>query len=162
VWFALFSYTLLLVAVLTHFRRFRRLLTSVRQDWTQLSYILYGEMLFALILLFNDYRFTEPYAVASLLCLFAGSWLYLRSPRPWQRVFALGCGLTLATGIVVFDRWLAEPGMEGLTWVYELSGGGGRWLESAVILGEWVLMLVVLLLPGFFNSLTRRSRLASI
>ena len=160
-WFTLFSYTLLLVAVLGIFRRFRRLLSCIRRDWTLLSYILYGEILFALILLFDDYRFTEPYAIASLLCLVAGGWLYLRSPHPWRRVLALGCGLTLAMGIAVLDRWLVGPGTKGTTWVYELSGGGGRWPESVLILSEWVLMLVVLLLPGFLYRLTRRGGLAS-
>jgi len=60
----------------------------VRQEWTLLSFLLYGIAILPVI--GNDeFHGTEWYEVASLLILAAGALLYLAAPWRWLRVLAL-------------------------------------------------------------------------
>jgi hypothetical protein len=60
-------------------------------------------------------------------------------------------------GIAAFDKWLVRPGIEGISQVADLSDGGGLWDGGLLILGEWLLMLVALLLPGIYHRLFQKS-----
>jgi hypothetical protein len=139
-WLMLFCLTLLAVTLLAAFNRFQPLLERLRYDWSLLSYILYGESVFALLL---HHRQSElGYLLASLLCLVAGVWFFLSTSRPagaspGQRLLTLLTCLTLAVSVSALQTWTTSDG----------SG------ENLLLLWGW--MAAALLLPGL---LARRSR----
>jgi hypothetical protein len=138
-WLMLFCLTLLVVALLAVFNRFQPLLERLRYDWTQLSYILYGESVFALLLL--ESRYNEPgYLFASLLCLAAGVWFFLYTSRSigatsGQRLLTLLACLSLALSIMAIQSW-GEPGRRG---------------ENLLLV--WGCMAAAVLLPGLLARL---------
>jgi hypothetical protein len=142
-WLMLFCLTLLAVALLAVFNRFQPLLERLRYDWSLLSYILYGESVFALLLLQS--RQMEPgYLLASLLCLAVGVWFFLWASRPvgaspWQRLLALLACLTLAVGVSALQTWGAPTG-SGINLL--LVWG---WMAAAVLLPG---LLAHLFTPG--------------
>jgi hypothetical protein len=140
-WLMLFCLTLLVIALLALFNRFQPFFRRVRQDWTLLSYVLYGESVFVLLLLFNAYHHTPAYLIASLLCLSAGAWIYLRSPANRRRVLALCVAITLAMGLFALDQGfsLPQPALDA---------------PSSRFLLAWGWMVLALLLP---RLLARRS-----
>ena len=151
-WLMLFCLTLLVVALLSVFNRFRPLLVRLRHDWSLLSYVLFGESVFALLVLFESQRSNPNYAIASLLCLLAGVWFYLRSPSRGLRLVALVTSLTLAIGIAVLEK---RPG--------EMIGGESLWIILGVsgagrLLLAWIMMVVALLLPGMLSRPVSGSR----
>lgn len=133
-WLMLFCLTLLVVALLSLFNRFQPFFRHVRHDWTLLSYVLYGESVFVLILLFRDYRQERAFIVASLLCLLAGAWFYLRSPANRLRILALLGGLTLGMGVIALRQGLSLPA--------PVSG-----FPVSRFLLAWLWMALALLLP---------------
>jgi hypothetical protein len=141
-WLMLFCLTLLIVAALSVLNRFQPLLRRVRHDWTQLSYILYGESAFALLLLFQSQLIKPSYAVASVLFLAAGVWLFLRSQARARRILALLICLTLAVGIAALGNLPDFP--SDRLWL--LTDG---YLAAPVrLLLSWAMMVAALLLPG--------------
>lgn len=146
-WLMLFCLTLLVVALLAVFNRFQPLLKRVRHDWTQLSFILYGESVFALLLLFENHRFDVSYTIATLFFLVAGVWFYLRCAARWQRLLALLGGLTLAVGIVALGNWPGTTAGQWTSWSQLRPSEIGRLLLS------WIWMVVALLLPGLLSRL---------
>jgi hypothetical protein len=138
-WLMLFCLTLLAVALLAVFNRFQPLMGRLRYDWPLLSYILYGESAFALLLLQS--RYSEPgYILASLLCLTAGIWFFLKASRPigassGKRLLTLLVCLTLAVGVSA------------------LQGGGAQTGGSENLLLVWVWLAVAVLLPGLLARL---------
>jgi hypothetical protein len=150
-WLMLFCLTLLVVALLVVFNRFQPLLKRVRNDWSLLSYVLYGESVFALILLFENHHSDLNYAIASLLCLLTGVWFYLRSSARWRRLLALVSCLTLAVGIAVLEKWRLSP-----------QGGwqiGGLFIvsQTKALLVSWIWMVIGVLLPALLSRLPSRS-----
>jgi hypothetical protein len=140
-WLMLFCLTLLVVALLAIFNRFQPLFQRVGGDWTLLSYVLYGESVFVLLLLFENYHTAPAYALASLICLAGGAWFYLRTSQGGRRVLALIGGVTLA-------MWIAALSRGALT-----EAGSG----SLAILLTWVWMVIALLLPTLLRQKPRHS-----
>lgn len=139
-WLMLFCLTLLAVAILAAFNRFQPLLERLRYDWSLLSYILYGESVFALLL--HNQQSEPGYLLASLLCLAAGVWFFLSTSRstgasPGLRLLTLLTCLTLAVSVSAVQTWAT-------------LGGSG---ENLLLLWGW--MAAALLLPGL---LAHRSR----
>lgn len=153
-WLSLFVILMVVLGVLALVRRFNDFLRRIYQDWTQVSYILYGGVLMALVLAFDDYRYEEPYAVASSLCLAAGALLYLRSPQRWQRGMALLSGLTLAMWIIALGKWLLVPSQDWEIWFAWHPPQTERWFAARRTLLEWVWMMLFLLAPALIKRLT--------
>jgi hypothetical protein len=114
-WLMLFCLTLLVVALLAVFNRFQPLLKRVRHDWTQLSFILYGESVFALVLLFENHRFDllhDRHPVLSgcrclvLLALFC----------PMATSAGLAGWPDAGCGIVALGNWPVSPGERWILW----------------------------------------------
>jgi len=156
-WLVLFCLTLLVVALLAVFTRFQPVCWRIKNDWSLLSFILHGETVFALLLLFENHRTEWPYIFTSLLCLATGAWFYLRSAQGWHRSLALLGGLLLAVCVAASgaystgsasQKWLLFPRSEtGFPWLaYLLSEDG--WLEAGRVLLVWLWVLVALLLPS--------------
>jgi hypothetical protein len=138
-WLMLFCLTLLAVVLLVVLNRFRPLLERLRYNWSLLSYILYGESVFALLLLQS--RQSEPgYIIASLLCLVAGVWFFLSGSRPagaspGQRLLVLLTCLTLGVSVSALQTWGA-------------SAANG---ENLLLVWGW--MAAAILLPGMLARL---------
>jgi hypothetical protein len=154
IWLSLLVLTLLILGFLAVLRRFRPFYQRIRQDWTLVSFILYAESVLALILFFDQQRGAKPYAIASLLLLGSGAWMYLRSPYVWQRILALFSGLSLAMWVAFIGRWLVLPGLQGSI--------GLRWpetdesfaeLETWRLALQWGWIVVLLLVPALLNRL---------
>jgi hypothetical protein len=143
-WLMLFCLTLLVVALLAVFNRFQLLLVRVRNDWTLLSYVLYGESVFALLLL-ESYRDEVNFAMTSLICLAAGIWFYLRSSSNWQRLLALLTCLTLAVGVTAVGKGEFSLGQVWASWVDLRPSQAGRLFLS------WLWMVAALVLPGLLS-----------
>ncbi len=128
-WLMLFCLTLLVVALMSLLNRFQPLFKRTGRDWTMLSYILYGESVFALLFLFEHYRFESSYIIAGVFCLGVGIWFYLRSSAGWKRILALVGGFSLAMWVAVIG---ASPGFA----------------PARQLMLTWLGMLVMLLLPA--------------
>jgi hypothetical protein len=147
-WLMLFCLTLLVVALLALLNRFQPLFSRTRQDWTMLSYILYGESVFALLFLFENHRFDRSFIIASLLCLGVGLWFYLRSPARWKRLLALLGGLSLAMWIAVFGTSVSTAaGMLTLDNARDIFDIRALNSSAGLLLLIWLGMLIMLLLP---------------
>jgi hypothetical protein len=152
-WLMLFCLTLLVVALLALLNRFQPLFSRTRHDWTMLSYILYGESVFALLFLFENHRFDRSFIIASIFCLGIGLWFYLRSVANWKRLLALLAGLSLAMWIAVFGTASSTAVGGALGEMLTLNQARSifdiRALNSpaGLLLLIWVGMLIMLLLP---------------
>ena len=71
----------------------------IRADWTQLSFMLYGGMVFGVIIAFDEYRHEEPWKLVIWLCLAVGAWGYLRAKKPEAAL--CGTGVRRQRGDVV-------------------------------------------------------------
>jgi hypothetical protein len=93
---------LVMLALLPKFRG------RVRQDWTLLSFFLYG---MAIMPMFMDDEFhhLEGYQLASLLVMAAGAAFYLRAPRHGQRILALAVPVVLAQVIFALGLYQTYP-----------------------------------------------------
>ena len=154
-WLGLFCMIALGLGVLALFKRCRVMLQRIRQDWTLASYILYSGVLAVLGLSFARHLSHNIYAIASILCLGMGAWLFLRSPRAWQRVLALLGGLTLAVSAAVAGQWPLHPlyAWES-TLRLENLGRSGTLLAAL----EWGWMSVVIIAPVLLRFLPGKSR----
>jgi len=156
-WLMLFCLTLLITALLALYNRFQPLCWRIRHDWSLLSFILYGETLFGLVLLFDRYRYEWRFTLAGLLCLTAGVWFYMHAARKRLRSLALLGGLVLATALTAWGaaggRWLALPGGQIPLSVFTVQSG---WLEIGRAALAWSWMLAALLLPGWWGKLAGR------
>jgi hypothetical protein len=153
-WLSLFAMIALAIGLLALLKRCQPMLQRIRQDWTLGSYILYSGVAAALGLSFARHLSKNIYAIASILCLALGAWLFLRSPHVWQRLLALLGGLTCAVYVAAAGQWPLHPldAWESRLWwaVTENSGS----LLAAV---EWGWMAAILLAPALFHLYPRRS-----
>lgn len=122
----------------------------LRQDWTLLSFLLYGATLFALLITFDDYINEEPYAIMAMLLLAVGGWFYLRSSSPWRRLLALLTGLTLAMMVAAVGKAILYssptwPSPRHFTWQTEAM--------STIIIWGWLVLIIVA--PILMKSLPR-------
>jgi hypothetical protein len=84
------------------------LLRRVRQEWTLLSFFLYG--LAILPALGNDeFRGLEGYQIAGLLVLAIGAGLYLTVPSRWLRLLALLCPAILSPALISLGLYQTFP-----------------------------------------------------
>jgi hypothetical protein len=150
-WLGLFLTVILFLGLMAAVRRSRPFFYQLQQDWTAVSFIFYGGTMTALVLLFKDYRYDEPYALSSIFFLTAGAWIYLRSPYSWQRALALLSGLTLAMWVVAASKGVIVPQQNWVVWVQEYTAETERWLEIGLTLMQLGWMSLFLLLPRFLK-----------
>jgi hypothetical protein len=128
-WFVLLGIAALTVLIAAACRPLRPFYLRLRDDWTLLSFGLYGAMVMAVNMAFEDYPHPHKqlYIFVASLILVAGAWVYLRSAHLWQRSLALFAGITLsmavaATGkaILYANPLLWPPAARGFTWQSEV------------------------------------------
>lgn len=129
--------------------RFRPFHQRLRDDWTLLSFLLYGAVPFALWITFDGCVNEEPFFVLSLLMLALGGWFYLRNDEPLNRFVSLHIGLALAMltaavgkAVLFEESW---PQLYDLTWKNEVI----------YTLVTWVWLASIMLMPALLNLLPR-------
>ena len=109
-WDGIFWYGLLTALVwLVALTRASSTFQHFRNDWTQLCFILYGALPFALWLTFDEYVGEEPFTLLIFLILAWGAWFYLRNTSEWKRFGILFGALTLAIFIATATKLILVP-----------------------------------------------------
>ncbi len=155
VWLSLLALVAFSVQLLSLVPRFRSLTRRLAQDWTQLSYLLYGGSMLGLVLSLEEYRYAEPVALVAVACLAAGGWSYLRSSRPSRGFVRLLAGATLAMWVAAAGRWLLVPYQDWGGWFAWHPQQAERWFEAEQTLIAWAWMMVVMALPALLQRLSR-------
>lgn len=155
VWLSLLILITTVVLIFALIPRFRHWFSHLREDWTQLSYLLYGGSMLALVMTFEEYRFQEPYALIALLCLAGGAWGYLRNQRRLRGFLSLLAGATLAMWISAVGIWLLVPYQTWTNWFLSHPPEGERWFEAQQALIAWAWMIAVLALPAMLKLIPR-------
>jgi len=115
-WYGLLTAIVVLIITSRTIPSFQRF----RSDWTQLCFILYGSVPFALWMTFDAYVGDEPYMFASFLVLAVGAWFYLRSQGQWTRFGSLFVALTLAISIAAAGKAILIPAQD---WPFTIDQG---------------------------------------
>jgi hypothetical protein len=157
-WRAWIPFLVIAVIVLLLTRSVRplfRLGTGIWQDWTRLSFGLYGIMPLVVVMSFDEVNkgYQLPFMLVLTLVLAGGALAYMRSARTWQRALALLIGLILSwavttVGTAIYWDGRLEPWMRGEPdrW-YEIVG-------RSAIAGT---VLVALMFTPALLGLLRRS-----
>jgi hypothetical protein len=120
----------------------------IRADWTQLSFMLYGGLVFYVMLAFDEYRFEELWKFSVWACLALGAWLYLRGKGHKQRILALLGGTTSAFWIVALAKWVLIPLQKWPTGYPIAPSEASRWVETGSTLLSWLFILGILSAPA--------------
>lgn len=109
----------------------RRLLSSLWQDWTQLSFAFYGALPLLVIAAYDEVHNEGPFVALILVILGLGAIGYMQTNTPWQRFAWLLGGFMLGWIILIVHQCIywngrQEPGMlQPVTW-QEALGWNGR------------------------------------
>jgi hypothetical protein len=144
---------LLLVNLLRLLPHTRSVWRRIRADWTQLSFMLYGGLVFSIMLLFDEYRHEEIWKFIAWTCLALGAWFYLRAKRQLRRILALTLGATGAMWIVALAKWVLIPLQKWPTGYPIAPSETSRWVETGSAMLDWVWILIMLLAPALLNLL---------
>ena len=155
VWFtllALLAFTLLLLSAVPGFRP---LIQNLWDDWTRLSYLLYGSSMLALVMTFDAYKYDPIFALMAITCLAAGGWGYLRSSSQSNRFLALLSGLTLAMLVTWAGRWMFIPRLDWIVWLRTDSPPSNQWFEPQQALIGLTWMVIVVAMPCLLRLFPR-------
>jgi hypothetical protein len=159
-WVALLGLTSLALLLVGALWPLRGLYARIRDDWTLLSFGLYGATMGAVVHTFDDYPSARyPAMVVSLLILAAGAWAHVHSARaslqenrlrPAQALLA-AMVLAMVLGAASIGLIYANPG-----WPYPHSFTWRSEALHAVLLWGWVIATV--LAPALLTFLPRPPR----
>ena len=155
VWLSLLALIAISILLLSRVPKFVPHIQRMLDDWTRLSYLLYGCSMLALVLTFDAYNYDTHIALAAMFCLAAGAWFYLRSDRQQSRFLALFGGLTLAMLIALTGKWMLDPQLDWAALFRIAPAGSGHWFDPGKGLVGWVWMVVVIALPWLLRLLPR-------
>lgn len=125
----------------------------IRGDWTQLSFMFYGALVFGIALVFEEYRYEDAWKFIAWTCLALGAWLYLRAKGPRQRILALIGGATAAMWVVALAKWVLIP-LQKWPSGYPMSPSETtRWVETGSAIVGWAWIVVMLVAPALLNLL---------
>ena len=125
----------------------------IRADWTQLSFMLYGGLVFSIIFVFDEYHHEELWKFMAWTSLALGAWFYLRAKGQMQRILALLGGATGAMWIVALAKWGLIPLQKWPTGYPVAPSETSRWAETGSAMVNWVWILLMLLAPALLNWL---------
>lgn len=153
IWLGLPLLTLVIVGVSWLLPPLRPFYNRLRQDWTLLSFMLYGAGLFALFVTFDDYPDEDPYLLPAMAFLAGGGWLYLRAAEPKRRLAMLVSGLTLAMLTAAIGKAIIYTSPD---WPYPQTYSSFTWQTEAMsTMIMWGWLVLALLLPAGLNRLLR-------
>jgi hypothetical protein len=149
-WMGMVLLLFLLLVISRLVPRFRPFHQRLRNDWTLLSFIIYGTMPLVLFITYNEYKNEEPFMFLSLASLAAGGWLYLRNQEPLKRFLYLQGGMTLSMLVAAAGKAILEGS--------SFPGGGSTWhIEFMSTLQTWLWLALIMLIPYALNLLPRPS-----
>jgi hypothetical protein len=151
--FSILVGTMILVNLLRLLPHTRGVWQRIRADWTQLSFSLYGALVFGTAILFDEYHHADVWLLVAWSCLALGAWLYLRANRQKQRILALTCGATGAMWIIALAKWVLIPLQKWPTGYPVSPSEATRWVEVGSAIIGWVWILVMLLAPALLSLL---------
>jgi hypothetical protein len=155
-WLTTFIVTIILVMLLAIWPRTRRLAQSIRRDWTLLSFMLYSGVVFALVLVFEEYAYDELWKIACWASLALGAWIYLKSSSPRKYILALFAGVTLAYWIAAIGKWYLVPLQSWGAW-FHYDYETYRSFEFWRTLAEWGWAILFMLAPSVLTLIPRVS-----
>ena len=144
-WFVLLGIAAFTVLMAATWRPLRPFYLRLRDDWTLLSFGLYGATVMAVLMALEDYPHPhkQPYIFVASLILAAGAWVYLRSAPLWRRALALFAAITLSMAVAATGRAIlyANPLLwppaapRSFTWQSEVlcTVFGWGWLVAVVM-----------------------------
>lgn len=148
-WIGLILLVFLLLAISRSVPRFHPFYQRLRNDWTLLSFLLYGMVPLMIWLIYDEYVNEEPFFALSLFILALGGWFYLRNNKPLKRFVSLQIGLALsmftaAAGQAALILWSRPQVFD-----FMLKD------ELLFTLETWLWLAVIMSLPLLFNLLPR-------
>jgi hypothetical protein len=130
----------------------RRIGQSLSEDWTRLSFGLYGAMPLLIMMAYDDSHFNNrtPYFAISVLTMIAGAMLYCRNRTASIQTAGLLLGITLSIGGALLDRMTFAVGL--LNWMVVSSQGstGSLWIFRL-----WTQWSILISLPALFTVFGR-------
>ena len=148
---------LILVSLLRLLPYTRIIWLRIRTDWTQLSFLLYGSIVFLVIFAFEEYRHDEIWKVAAWASLSLGAWLHLQAKRQKQRILALICGASGAMWIITIGTWVLIPLQDWQERYSLISMQDLRWTDTSVAIIGWICILIIMVAPALLNFLPHTS-----
>jgi hypothetical protein len=148
-WMVLILLVFLLLVMLRLVPRFHPFYQRLRDDWTLLSFLLYGAAPLALWLTFEGYVNEEPFVLLSLFMLALGGWFYLRNDEPLKRFVSLQIGLALSMLTVTVGKFILyfSP-----YWLWSRHDFALRWAVEETLI-TWVWLAVIMSLSLLLNLL---------
>ena len=140
----------------------RPLYARIRDDWTLLSFGLYGSAMMAVSYTFEDYPSAKhPFMIVSFLILAAGAWVYIRSGRASgqvnhsRRALALFAAMVLTMIVGATGKALihAGTGWPHSHWPYYDTAPWYKVVLNTALLWGWVMFVV--LAPALLTLLPR-------
>lgn len=122
----------------------------VRQDWSLLSYFMYGAAFLPVMLATDEYHGLSDYFLASLAILVIGALAYMRPAKSWSRLFTLLRALGLSFSLLGFGKYLVYPQQ---TWVVNTTFP--RWWEAVSTLTPCVALTILMIVPVTLELLPR-------
>jgi hypothetical protein len=130
-----------------------QLVKGVWQDWTRLSFGLYGVMPMAVWIGFDEVSFNPaPYLLVSMVVLAAGALAYVRSARTSQRALALLIGMTLTSWMAMVGPAIFYPDVVWKPWV-TMRGVWYAYGRGDVV--AWGVLVALMLAPALLGLLRR-------
>jgi glucan phosphoethanolaminetransferase (alkaline phosphatase superfamily) len=131
----------------------RGIARSARQDWTKLSFLLYGAVVLVYLIDFDEYQHEELYVVIGVIAFVLGAWSYLRSVTPRRRWLALLLGVTLAMLSMAVGKWIIVPSQDWPQWFQWHAPETERWFESIREIFAWGWIVLALSAPALLSLL---------
>ncbi len=146
-WLVPFVVLVLLILLLKVWPRTRVLGQHIRNDWTLLSFMIYGGVVFDLELVFEEYAYDEPWKIACWTCLAFGALIYFKTAERRKRIVALLAGATLTYWIAAVGKWIVLPLQSWGAW-YGYDHWTYRRFEMGSTLATWGWVLLFMLIPA--------------
>jgi len=151
--FSILLSALALVGVLGLFPFTRKIWYRIRSDWTQLSFLIYGSLVFFISIAFEEFQYDEISKLAAWIFLALGAWKYLRSGEKKQRILGLIGGATGAMWVVAISYWILIPLQNWQDRYSLISMNDLRWTDTSTAIIGWICILLVIIAPALLNLL---------
>jgi hypothetical protein len=140
---------IMLVGILSLFPATRKLWYRIHSDWTQLSFLIYGSLVFFVSIAFEEFQYDELSKLIAWISLALGAWLYLRSNGLRQRILALLGGATGAMWVIAISYWVLIPLQNWPT----RYANDFRWTDTGTAIIGWICFILILIAPVLLNLL---------
>jgi hypothetical protein len=151
--FSILFGALILVSFLRLIPYTRIIWLRIRTDWTQLSFLIYGSIVFLVIFAFEEYRYDDIWKLAAWASLAVGAWVYLRAKGQKQRILALICGATGAMWIIAVGTWFLIPLQDWQARYSLIAMQDLRRTDTSVAIIGWICILLAMIAPALLNLL---------